>query len=338
MKIKKFLVAVSVFSLNSGVMACASCGCSLNSDWGTQGMSTEPGWSIDFRYDYLNQNQLRAGTGTISPTAAANSSNPYNGGGAGTAEVEKFTKSQTITSTIDYNNGNSWGVSLVVPYIKRDHSTLGTGSDGYTFTSANGAYNSNISNIGDVRLIGRYYGFTEQKNFGVQLGLKLPTGKTNQMSGDGSTPVDPGLQLGTGTTDIIFGAYYHDNWNDNWGYFGQVMYQRALNSSRMTNTGNGTSYRPGDSWNVNAGLRYEALDWIQPTLQVNSRFVQKDGGDTGDQFATGGTLVYLTPGALIPVTNKVTIYSTVQLPIYQDVNGIQLTPKYIFSVGTRISF
>lgn len=332
---KHGLLMVALLASSSGVLACASCGCSLNSDWGTQGLSNQAGWSVDFRYDYLNQNQLRSGTGTISSGAAANASNPYSGGTPGSAEVEKFTKSQTITSTLDYNNGEAWGISLVAPTISRQHSTLGVGGTG---SPADGAYDSNASGLGDIKVIGRYYGFSEQKNVGIQLGLKLPTGKTNQVANDGSTAVDPGLQLGTGTTDMIVGAYYHNNWNDNWGYFGQVMYQRALNYSSMANTGNGTSYRPGDSWNVNAGLRYEALDWIRPTLQVNSRFVKKDSGDASDQFATGGTLVYLTPGVIIPVTDKMTIYSTVQLPIYQDVNGIQLAPKYIFSVGAKFNF
>ena len=333
---KRGVLMAALLVSSSGVMACASCGCSLNSDWGTQGLSNQAGWSVDFRYDYLNQNQLRSGTGTISPRAAANASNPYTGGTPGSAEVEKFTKSQTITTTLDYNNGEAWGVSLVAPTINRQHSTLGLGGTG---SPLDGAYDSKASGVGDIKLIGRYYGFSEQKNVGIQLGLKLPTGKTNQVANDGSTAVDPGLQLGTGTTDIIVGAYFHNNWNDNWGYFGQVMYQRALDSSNMANAANGgTSYRPGDSWNVNAGLRYEALDWIQPTLQINSRFVKKDGGDTGDQFATGGTLVYLTPGAIIPVGKSASIYSSVQLPIYQRVNGIQLTPSYIFSVGAKFNF
>ena len=329
---KRGTLMAALLVSSSGVMACASCGCSLNSDWGTQGLSNQAGWSADIRYDYLNQNQLRSGTKKISPDVAATTTNSQTGD---YAEIEKFTKSQTITATLDYNNGEAWGVSLVAPTINRQHSTLGLGGTG---SPLDGAYDSKASGVGDIKLIGRYYGFSEQKNVGIQLGLKLPTGKTNQVANDGSTAVDPGLQLGTGTTDMIVGAYYHDNWNDSWGYFGQVMYQRALNSSNMANAGNGPSYRPGDSWNVNAGLRYEALDWIQPTLQINSRFVKKDGGDTGDQFATGGTLVYLTPGAIIPVAKSASIYSSVQLPIYQRVNGIQLTPSYIFSVGAKFNF
>ena len=309
-------------------MACASCGCSLNSDWGTQGLSSQGGWSADIRYDYINQNQLRSGTGKISAAAAATTTNTQTNS---PAEVEKFTKTQTVTATLDYNDGEKWGVSLVVPQINRQHSTLGSGGDGYSL--AEGAYDSQRSAVGDTKIIGRYYGLTEQKNIGFQLGVKLPTGQKNQVGSNGD-PLDPGLQLGTGTTDIILGVYHHDNWNDDWGYFSQAIYQRALNHSTMA----AGSYRPGDGVNLNLGVRYEKYEWIKPTLQLNSRYVKSDSGDAADTYATGGTLVYLTPGAIFPVGQNTSIYSYVQVPIYQHVNGIQLTPRYIFSIGAKFSF
>ena len=325
------LVTLSIMGLvTTNANACASCGCSLNSDWGSQGMSTSPGWSIDVRYDYLNQNQLWSGTSKISPNVAVGVNNPQTNS---SAEIEKYTKSQMLTSTIDYNNGDTWGVSLIIPYINRAHSTLGTDSvDGYTPGST--AYDSQTAGIGDIRVIGRYYGFTDQRNLGIQLGAKLPTGKTNQIASDGSTVVDPGLQLGTGTTDLIVGAYYNNNWNDNWSYFGQALYQTALNYSNMA----GGSYKPGNSLNVNAGIRYEKYEWIKPTLQINSRFVKADSGDAADTFATGGTLVYLTPGFIVPVNDQMSVYTNVQIPIYQNLNGIQLAPSYIFSMGARVTF
>ena len=52
---------------SSAVFACASCGCSINSDWSAQGLSPIAGWSADLRYDYLNQNKLWKGTSSISP-------------------------------------------------------------------------------------------------------------------------------------------------------------------------------------------------------------------------------------------------------------------------------
>jgi hypothetical protein len=333
MKYGNRLLLAMLFAVPSGsAFACATCGCSVNSDFSAQGLSAEGGWSADFRYDYINQNQLRTGTGKISPAAAAAATNTATGG---PAEVEQFTKNQYFTSTFDYNNGKAWGVSVSVPYVNRTHSTLGTGSDGVTFDPANGAYASHGSGLGDVRVLGRYFGFSEQHNFGVQFGLKLPTGDKNQFSNSGSAqPVDPGLQRGTGTTDLIVGAYYFDNLSANWDYFTQASFQTALNYSNMA----GGTYQPGTSVNLNAGVRYQGFEKVIPTLQINIRHATIDAGTAADTFATGGTLVYLTPGAIVRLTEKASAYVNVQLPLYQNVNGIQLAPKFILSAGARFSF
>jgi hypothetical protein len=325
----KLTLALAAAVPSSAVFACASCGCTLNSDWGSQGLASNAGWSLDLRYDTLNQNQLRKGTGTISPVDAANTTNTATGD---LAEVESHTNNRHLTTTLDYNQGSSWGVSLTVSYINRTHSTLGVGSDG--INPGDGAYDSSASGLGDVRLIGRYYGFSSGGNFGVQLGLKFASGQTSQVGNDGVTPVDPGLQLGTGTTDAIIGAYYFDNLNQNWDYFVQAQFQSALKSSTM----NGLSFRPGDSVNLTGGLRYHGFESMTPMVQFNARKVNTDSGDAADTYATGGTLVYLTPGLTIPISQTTSIYNNVQLPIYQDVKGIQLSPKTIFSFGARISF
>lgn len=330
----KLILALAAALPSSAVFACASCGCTLNSDFGTQGLSTASGWSLDVRYDTLNQNQLRTGTGTISATNAANVTNPSNGD---PAEVEKFTDNKYLTTTLDYNNGNAWGVSVAVPFINRSHSTLGVGGDGVSPDPTTG-YDSSASGIGDMRVIGRYYGFLDSKNFGVQFGLKLPTGNTKQtaIAADGSSPidVDPGLQLGTGTTDAIIGAYYFDNLNQNWDYFVQAQFQSALNSSSMA----AGSYRPGDSVNLTGGMRYHGFESFTPTMQLNTRYVNADSGAAADTYATGGTLVYFTPGVIIPVTSTLSVYSNLQIPIYQNVNGIQVAPTSIFSIGARVAF
>ena len=323
----------AVFSASPGAaFACASCGCSINSDWGVQGLSTTGGWSADIRYDYLNQNKLRAGTKAISAASAATATNTQTDS---PAEVEQYTKNNYLTATVDYSNGNSWGVSLVAPHTNRSHSTLGSGSDGDTFDPANGAYGSSASGLGDVRAIGRYFGFSEQRNFGVLFGVKLPTGRKNQVSSSGSPQaVDPGLQLGTGTTDLIAGAYFFDNFAADWDYFTQANLQTALRSSTMA----AGSYRPGNSINLNLGIRYQGIEALIPSLQINARYAKPDSGDAADTFATGGRLVYLTPGVIVPMTDKISAYANVQIPIYQNVNGIQLTPKYVLSVGARIAF
>ena len=146
--------------------------------------------------------------------------------------------------------------------------------------------------------------------------------------------VDPGLQLGTGTTDAIIGAYYFDNLNQNWDYYLQGQFQSALNSSNMA----AGSYRPGDSINLTGGLRYHGFESFTPTMQLNVRHVNTDSGDAADTYATGGTLAYFTPGVIVPLTSTLSVYSNLQIPVYQNVNGIQLAPKTIFSIGARVAF
>lgn len=317
---------------SSAVFACASCGCSINSDWSAQGLSAMAGWSIDLRYDYLNQNKLWKGTSAISPTAAAALIVPATGD---PAEVEQYTKNQYVTATLDYSDGGSWGVAMSLPFINRSHSTLGVGSDGMTFDPGNGAYTSSGSGLGDVRVIGRYFGFSDMHNFGIQLGLKLPTGKKDQIANDGSlTDVDPGLQRGTGTTDLIVGAYYFGDIATDWGYFTQATFQAALNHSTMA----GGSYKPGNNVSASVGVRYTGFASFIPTVQINARYANTDSGEAADTFATGGKLVYLTLGGILPVSETFAPYANIQLPIYQNVNGIQLTPRYTVSVGAKYSF
>src|SRR5487761_2577188 len=53
---------------SSEAYACASCGCTLSTDWGSQGVSTKSGLSGDLSYSYINQNQMIYGNSK--PSAA----------------------------------------------------------------------------------------------------------------------------------------------------------------------------------------------------------------------------------------------------------------------------
>lgn len=340
--------AISLFAFSSQqAMACATCGCTLTTDWGTQGVSNYEGLSIDVRYDYVNQNMLRQGNSGISGQQASQATNVKIGT---PAEVEQYTRSSYITTAIDYNQGDSWGVTATIPYVSRVHSTYGSygaGADPYP-APGDGAYNSQGSSVGDMRLVARYYGFAEQKNWGLQLGIKAPTGQFNQTavfsSTDGTSQkqlVDPGLQAGSGSWDSIIGAYKYGFINDreDWGYFSQILFQSSFrNSSTPSGYANSGTYRPGNGMSVNLGVNYQGVSWINPTVQINYLYKQSDSGSAGDAFATGGNIAYLTPGFIIPVQKKVQIYGNVQLPVYQNVYGIQLVPSYIASGGVRVMF
>jgi len=348
MKFKiNLLTALLIAASSSGAFACASCGCSLNTDLQTQGMSSNPGWAFDVRYDYLNQNHLRFGTGTISNSAAVGTTNPKT---LTLAEVEAYTRNNYLTSSLDYNNGETWGATVILPFIQRDHMTFGNDDPaGGGWPSGTNGYTSHASGFGDVKIIGRYFGLSEQKNWGLQFGIKLPTGNNAQTAplanGGGVTAVDPGLQLGTGSTDLIVGAYRfgHIQGTDNWGYFGNMQFQAAVapKSTPVNIDALGASsgsYRPGNSLNLNGGVNYQGFDKFTPTVQFNFIDKKADTGLAADTWATGGTLIYLTPGVLFSPSDSVQYYANVQIPIYQNLNGIQLAPSLIGSVGLRVHF
>ncbi|MGC2424689.1 MAG: TonB-dependent receptor [Nitrospirota bacterium] len=321
-------------------MACASCGCTLSSDWenmqspGTA-ITYVPGFKLDLRYDYLDQDQLRSGTGTISPVAASkrvNDGQPQ--------EVEKDTTNNYVTLGVDYGISRDWGINVQVPFVDRMHSTLGTNSNGITPGPGGMQYDSHTANLGDVRIMGRYQGLIQDCTYGVlgvMAGVKLPTGSFTETGTStdptmpGPVPIDRGLQPGSGTTDIIVGAYYSNDIAENWDYFASALYQAALYYRDQ--------YRPGDSVGVNVGMRYAGISYFSPLVQFNFKYANRDAGAQADIFSTGGTLLYISPGVSVPIVSRhLALYGFVQVPIFQDVRGVQLAPRFTTTVGMRYSF
>ncbi|MBV8465557.1 MAG: TonB-dependent receptor [Burkholderiales bacterium] len=323
--------ALAATLLSTSAQACASCGCTLSSDWESQGLSTSAGWKLDLRYDYLNQDQLRASTHTISPQAASRIVNAN-----GNQEVEQYTSNHYYTVGLDYSADANWGINVQLPYVDRAHATLGTASDGTMAGAGGGQYVSHTDSLGDIKIVGRYQGFLPMHNFGLIFGLKLPTGSHTQTgtstdpTAPGPVAIDRGLQPGNGTTELIAGAYYFDLLDIDWGYFTQATVQTALNSR--------DGYRPGAGENVNAGVRYLGFESFTPQLQLNVRHVAHDTGTNADTISTGGTLAYLSPGVVVPVGKRTSVYGFAQLPIYQKVSGVQLAPRYTLSFGARFAF
>src|SRR5258706_7956577 len=83
--------------------ACATCGCTLNSD-AALGYFAEPGFRVSFEYDYVNQDQLRSGRHAISSVPQG-------------AELERDTLNRYLTLGLGYSPTADWNIDLRVPYI-----------------------------------------------------------------------------------------------------------------------------------------------------------------------------------------------------------------------------
>ena len=334
--------------LPSAALACATCGCSLSTD-AAMGYSNEPGWRASLQYDYINQDQLRIGRHAVSPSDVA----AINDAG-GEQEVEKETINRYTTFGLSYSPDEIWNFRLLVPYVDRSHTTYGAATNPLTPDQVSG---STLTGLGDVRFIVNYQGLLETRNLGLQIGVKTPTGRYGGPNADGTgivghnpiafntgpisqnpSPdnlVDTSLQPGNGSTDAILGIYYHQPVSDNFDGFVSAQFQAAV-AHKLDQPGE--DFRPGNTWTGTFGVRYEANPTVVPQLQVNIFHKGADQGALADNPDSAGTVVYLSPGATFSVTDKLQAFTFVQLPVYSNLIGYQLAPRWTASAGLSYSF
>lgn len=322
----------------SASWGCATCGCTVNSD-GAMGYSSATGWRVNLEYTYIDQDQLRIGTRSATPAEVVNDpSNPGLGGG----EIEKDTINRYLTLGISYRPDGDWGVNLLVPYVVRTHTTYGTQLQPYTpaETAPDQVSGAHVDSLGDVKLLGSYQGLLPTQNLGLQLGVKLPTGRygtaVNFDHGpNAGSPLDASLQAGTGSTDVIVGAYYSQPVGQDFDVFANAQFQSAV-AHEQSRPGN--DFRPGNLETFSVGVRYDAHPaWI-PQLQLNVLHRSPDQGALADSTDTVGTVAYLSPGLTVQLTHGLHGYGVVQVPIYSNLDGYQLFPHYTATAGMSYAF
>ncbi|HEV7164116.1 MAG TPA: hypothetical protein VGO35_01855 [Gammaproteobacteria bacterium] len=305
-----------VVAMSPVAHACSSCGCTLNTDLGSQGVvSGIRGWRIGLRYDIVDQDQLRSGDSTVADPALPSAD-----------EVERRTRNGYYTLSLDYTFNRRWGVGMELPYLDRYHSTVAEG-DATLSTS-------DSQSLSDVRVLGRYTGFAADMSTGLLFGLKLPTGSKGTRFDSGPQTgklVDRSLQAGSGTTDVLLGMYHFDDFNGSSGWFAQAMYQHSLRVD--------AGFKPGDSLNLNLGLRYYWSDSLTPQLQFNVQARSHDtDADPSAHANSGGRLLYVSPGVTFNAGEGWHGYLFLQFPLFQHVYGLQLAPTRLISAGFSHSF
>ncbi len=294
---------------------CSSCGCTLSSDWASQGYAAGPGFHLDLRFDYFDQDRLMSGRGAVDRGAIPLPTE---------RELQQRTLNRNTSLVLDYSPSAEWGIDVQVPYYDRYHATVAPGDTGTSTSHARG--------LGDIRVLGRFQGFSPEHTTGVQLGLKLATGGFHEDFTEGpqaGTRVDRGLQPGTGTTDLLLGVYHYGTIARSWDYFAQALLQQPLNSRER--------FKPGTGINVNLGVRYAANPAVVPQIQLNVRAEKRESGANADVENSGATLVYLGPGVTVRVARRAEAYAFVQVPVYENVNGFQIEPRFAVSGGLHFT-
>ena len=327
-------------------LGCAACGCSLSTD-GAMGFATASGFRLTLQLDYLNQDQLRYGTGAVPTAQVAGVNTPAPGQGQ---EVEHQTLNRYTTLGLIYSPSTAWSFRLMLPYLDRSHSTYGGASNPVTPGQLSSA---TVTGLGDLKLVASYTGLLPMDRLGLQVGLKLPTGAYGGQNLNGGPVVgrnpasfgaagnsggmllDASLQAGTGSTDLLLGVIYHEAVSQNLRAFVNGQFQIAL-AERLDTAG--SDFRPGNQGTLTLGLRYEAGLDLVPQLQLNLTHKGADQGALADAADTAGTVAYLSPGLIGKVGEGLQAYAFVQVPIHSNLSGYQLLPHWMGTLGLAWRF
>jgi len=313
-----FAAGAVLFATQAGA-SCGSAFCIINTNWDTQAAWSEQGQRLDLRYENIHQDRLRSGSRRISWEEKPRDHN----------EVQ--TVNHNWLANVDYTFDKDWAVNVSLPYAKKTH--IHTEEDEMTGEQVPESWD--FSKFGDVRAAARYRLATFEPGdhslgtLGLNFGLKLPTGDFKQRNSDGEL-AERTLQPGSGTTDALLGIFYSQVLPaKNLSWFTQAQVQAPFNSR--------DGFKPGARLVLDAGLRYEVNDRVGLLLQANGLFRLRDSGAEADREDSGGKFFFLSPGVSVAATNDIRFYAFYQVPVYQYVNGVQLTsrPAAVLGVSGR---
>lgn len=214
-----------------------------------------------------------------------------------------------------------FSVSLLATAVQQERVVEAGGPSGATLRTRG---------IGDAILLFKYalvpLTLPEQREVTIGGGTKIPLGASTLTSQGVLIPAD--MQPGTGAWDGILWAYASQ------GFLPEAPLTLFLSASRRF-TGTNDRYRSsaqgykfGDETILTVGAGYRTEERIDYSVLIRLRHVRADrfGG-----FAipnTGGMWLSVLPGINVRMFDVVTARFSLQVPLYRDLRGTQLTTTY----------
>jgi hypothetical protein len=191
--------------------------------------------------------------------------------------------------------------------------------------TADGSVNTD-SAVGDFRLLGRYTFFADDyaplstRRVALLAGMKFPTGAD---------------RFGTPSFDPIFGAV---------GTWAANRHELDLDAL-YTVTTERHDVEAGDQFRYDLAYRYRVwpgrfegrLLQLNGILELNGQWAGKTRTDGSTVAASGGNVLFLSPGAQF-ITSRFILEASVQVPIWQDLNGAQLEDDFTAVLSVRVPF
>ncbi len=241
-----------------------------------------------------------------------------------TESIERY---QKIRLTGQYYLNRQTLLRIEIPYLHNKR-------------MANDTLYKSEKGIGDIVLTAKYEWLNSallqlsskvKHNFWLGSSVSLPTGKYQNFI---DNEVEPRFQVGKGSTNFAFHADYLLQIVD-FFWLNSATYQHFLP--------NKYTYKYGNSWHIATQFQYQkniGKFTVLPTLSFDFRQQKSDRQNEQDinfQAATSGKILYVSPQIGLQ-RGRYNITASWQTPIFQDLDGGQLTYKNNFSLKLRYLF
>lgn len=244
---------------------------------------------------------------------------------------DKRIRTHFLTLGGQYMFNRQWGVMLELPYAFRYFKS--TADSGKIF-------GTNFNTIGDIRIQGMYTGLSEDMSTGLLAGVKVPSGWWTYPHADRDT------QIGSGSTDLLLGAYHLGTFPTHLGklpltfterpfnWFVQAYYDAPLWTQNH--------YTPGREFDGALGTYYDfgsvgPLKELAPMLTFLASDRARDQGAAANHQNSGYTRLLIAPGAEIKL-GVLRLYGDVEVPFFQNFIGDQITAPVLFKTIVSYDF
>lgn len=236
--------------------------------------------------------------------------------------LERTADVQFLKAEIEYGLADRVSLFLNLSYISRSREL--TGRDALTKAPERITFEG--SGLGDPIVLLKYQiatpTFFDPFGMTVGSGAKLPVGNYRLKREGTRLPID--LQPSNGAVELLSWFFAQYKFPElSFGFHMHAMYRYA--------SINFDGYRFGDEITTSLGASYSLLEYLGAAVTFRGRFASPDYSNRRILDGTGGSSWYVEPQVLYFEGNS-TFRLFVQMPVYQNVRGNQLTTSYILGL------
>jgi hypothetical protein len=249
----------------------------------------------------------------------------------GTDEIEdplnRWNRTQLVAASLSYGISDRFTGTLVLPFKWSKLSLV------------DNRVSRETSGIGDIVGLVKYRLLApispREPEIAVGAGIKIPTGSYEDDDYFGT--LSASQQVGSGAFDFISTVYYN-----------QLFNPVLIHSSALFRypTENDRRYQFGPELELRGKILYpELIERFSPWLGIRNRIAGRDSydGPPTDSYGggayrdSGGLWFYLASGMEIRIAKNFNLSGEFEIPLYNDVNGRQISESLIWRISSAIS-